>query len=88
MHKYLIAGGLLFSGTLIILIAAAVEALLDKKKKPVKPVRTVVWRDEHCRYLMNSFTGTVEGFDDWRLWLTNDEGYCCLVDARDIVEVF
>lgn len=54
---------------------------------PAPGVRTVVWKHDNG-YELQAFTGTVEGFDDWSLVITDDRGYWVLVDAERIVAVY
>lgn len=49
-------------------------------------VRTVVWRHDNG-FELQAFTGTIEGFDDWSIVITDAAGFWVLVDAERIVQV-
>ena len=52
----------------------------------VKPTLTVVWRDTDV--MLCAFTGKVEFVGDYHMRITDDRGFCEMVDRRDVEYVY
>lgn len=85
---YFVAGFVAAVATIVCYSLCAIAAQSDRRAasfQRTKPTLTVIWRDTDV--MLMSFTGTVELVGDYHMRITDENGFCQMVDRRDVVEV-
>mgnify|MGYP001595780417 CR=1 FL=1 len=86
MSRYVVAGAVVFGGSLLILLMAVAEMWVDARRnhtpRCVGPRYTVVWREDRFQHC--ALTGRVEWLDAETLLIDDGADNCVMVARSDV----